>query len=198
MCVHECVHCIQSCMTSCVDTIAASYNAWAFTYVGMYHYGFLDAGNNATELFDRRGWSTIVSDDLVPNVLFLASLVIGGITGCFAHVLSHIDGLAVTPKDQPGLAPFVEGVVIGLVLPSVVFSLISSSVNAVLVCFASSPLDFERQHPELSHEMRSAWREVWPKALDVRDARLDLALLSEHQIHSSIRAPSPYVDFPVL
>jgi hypothetical protein len=201
MCLHECIHCIQSCMASCVDTVSAGYNAWAFTYIGMYHYGFLDAGYNATELFERRGWSTIVSDDLVPNVLFLASLMIGGVTGCFAHLLSQIDGLAVTPKLEPGLAPFVEGVIIGLVLPSVVFSLISSSVNAVLVCFASSPLDFEREHPELSHEMRSAWREVWPKALDVRDDRIDLALLSESQFHSSIRLPtggSPFENFAVL
>jgi Plasma-membrane choline transporter len=134
----------------------------------MYHYGFLDAGSHATALFETRGWSTIVSDDLVPNVLFFTSLVIGGITGCFAYFLSQIDRLAVVnPKDEAGLAPFFEGVVIGLVLPSVVFGLIGSSVNAVLVCFASSPLDFDRRHPQLSREMRAAWREVWPRALDV-------------------------------
>jgi Plasma-membrane choline transporter len=185
-------------MTSCVDNMAAGFNSWAFAYIGMYHYGFLEAGNNATELFDKRGWSTIVSDDLVPNVLFLTSLVIGGVTGCFAHLLSQVDSLTVSPNAAPGLAPFVEGVIIGLVLPSVVFSLISSSVNAVLVCFASSPLDFERQHPELSHEMRSAWREVWPRALDVHDDRLELALDAEHQIRASIRSSGPFVDFPIL
>ena len=137
----------------------------------MYHYGFLEAGGNATELFQKRGWSTIVSDDLVPNVLFLTSLVIGGITGCFAYLLSELDRLAVViPRDEPGLAPFVEGVIIGLVLPSVVFCLISSSVNAVLVCFAASPMDFEIQHPTLSHDMRAAWRDVWPRALIVDDA----------------------------
>lgn len=199
MCLHECVHYVQSCMASCVDNIAAGCNAWAFTYIGMYHYGFLEAGNNATDLFERRGWSMIVSDDLVPNVLFLTSLVIGGITGCFAYFLSQIDRLAVVnPKDETGLAPFVEGVIIGLVLPSVVFSLISSSVNAVLVCFAASPLDFERTHPQLSHEMRSAWREVWPRALDVCDDRVALALSSEYQGHASIRASGSYTDHPLL
>ena len=171
MCLYECLHYIQSFVTYCVDSMAAKCNPWAYSYVGMYHYGFLDAGSKATELFEKRGWSMIVSDDLVPNVLFLTSLVIGGVTGCFAYLLSQLDRLTVvTPKDETGLAPFVEGVIIGLVLPSVVFSLISSSVNAVLICFASSPMDFEVQHPELSHNMRAAWRNVWPGAVDIDDA----------------------------
>ena len=196
MCFHECVHYIQSCVSFCVDSLAAKCNSWAYTYIGMYHYGFLEAGGSATELFEKRGWSTIVSDDLVPNVLFLTSLVIGGITGCFAYLLSELDRLAVViPKDDPGLAPFVEGVIIGLVLPSVVFSLISSSVNAVLVCFASSPMDFEVQHPNLSHDMRAAWRNVWPRALLVDDA-VAIRLVEQNSpfIHPSYqgREPSPF------
>jgi hypothetical protein len=65
--------------------------------------------------------------------------------------------------------------VIGLVVTSVLFGIISSSVNAVLVCFAASPVDFENSHPELSHEMRAAWREVWPGCMDVVDLRVALA-----------------------
>lgn len=168
------MHCIQTCVTSCVDTIASGCNYWAFTYIGLYHYGFLDAGHNATELFERRGWSTIVSDDLVPNVLFLTSLMIGGVTGCFSYLISQIDRLEVTTEGGHGTAAFFEGAVIGLVLTSVIFCVISGSVNAVLVCFASSPVDFEHNHPELSHEMRSSWRDVWPGALDVCDLRLAL------------------------
>ena len=139
----------------------------------------------------------IVSDDLIPNVLFLTSLVIGGITGCFAHMLSQIDRLAVVkPKD--GLVPFAEGVIIGLVLPSIVFSLISSSVNAVLVCFASSPLDFEQCHPELCREMRAAWREVWPGALDVSDDLVSLALDLEHQDHPLNKSPRTFSQHPLV
>jgi len=67
------------------------------------------------------------------------------------------------------------GAVLGLVVTSVLFGIISSSVNAVLVCFAASPVDFENNHPQLSHEMRSAWREVWPGCMDVVDLRVALA-----------------------
>jgi Plasma-membrane choline transporter len=196
MCLHECIHYVQSCVTFCIDSMAATCNSWAYTYIGIYHYGFLNAGNNATELFEKRGWSTIVSDDLVPNVLFLTSLVIGGVTGCFAYILSHLDRLTVVnPKDETGSAPFVEGVIIGLVLPSIVFSLISSSVNAVLVCFASSPMDFEVRHPQLSHDMRAAWREVWPRSLDVDDA---VAVRLVAQTVPFIPAPPPYQGHTVM
>ena len=171
--LHEIVHCIQSCLFSCVDSIAARVNPWAYTYIGMFHYNFLDAGYGATELFAMRGWSTIVSDDLVPNVFFLTSLMISGMTGCCCYALSQWEGLRVTPGDTedeaPGILTFVEGAVIGWVMSSIIFSVISSAVNAVLVCFASSPVDLEENHPELSKQMRSAWREVWPNALDSCD-----------------------------
>ena len=187
-CLYECIFCVQSCVTSCIETVAAGCNSWAFTYIGLYHYSFLDAGYNATELFERRGWSTIVSDDLVPNVLFLTSLVIGGATGCFTHLMSRLYGLTVSPEGH-GTVPFCEGVVLGLALTSILFSSISSAVNAVLVCFASSPVDFEHNHKELSHEMRAAWREVWPGALDYCDARMSMAPGSPMPaaFHSSIR-----------
>ena len=67
------------------------------------------------------------------------------------------------------------GVALGIVVTSVLFGIVSSSVNAVLVCFAASPVDFESNHPELSHEMRSAWREVWPGCMDAVDLRVALA-----------------------
>jgi hypothetical protein len=66
-------------------------------------------------------------------------------------------------------------VAVGLVVTSVLFGIISSSVNAVIVCFAASPVDFEQNHPQLSTDMRTAWREVWPGCMDVVDLRVAAA-----------------------
>jgi hypothetical protein len=63
------------------------------------------------------------------------------------------------------------GALVGLVVSSVLFGIISSSVNAVIVLFAASPVDFEQNHPKLSEDMRKAWREVWPGCMDVIDMR---------------------------
>eukprot|EP00339_Tiarina_fusa_P008651 CAMPEP_0117084522 /NCGR_PEP_ID=MMETSP0472-20121206/59490_1 /TAXON_ID=693140 ORGANISM="Tiarina fusus, Strain LIS" /NCGR_SAMPLE_ID=MMETSP0472 /ASSEMBLY_ACC=CAM_ASM_000603 /LENGTH=829 /DNA_ID=CAMNT_0004813551 /DNA_START=41 /DNA_END=2531 /DNA_ORIENTATION=- len=175
MCLHECFYCIQKCLTSCVDTLADRYSPWGFTYIGLYGYGLVDAGLHSTELFEKRGWSTIVSDDLVPNVLLMTSLVIGGITGCFAHLIENFETLALTSLDEPVATSFLVGVLIGLVVSSVLFGIISSSVSAVIVCFAASPVDFEQNHPNLSQEMRTAWREVWPGCMDVVDMRVAVA-----------------------
>ena len=52
--------------------------------------------------------------------------------------------------------------IVGLVLSVTTLSVVDSSVNTVLVCFAEAPQEFEENHPELSSEMRDAWREVYP------------------------------------
>ena len=67
------------------------------------------------------------------------------------------------------------GLAVGLVASSILFGIITSAVNTVIVCFAASPVDFEKNHPELSQEMRSAWREVWPGCMVINDMRLAVA-----------------------
>ena len=106
MCMHECLNCIQTCISSCVDGLATHFNSWSFTYVGIYGYGFMDTGSNATELFRTRGWTMIVTDDLVPNTLLMISLVVGGATGLFAHVLEDLDDCHISSLGQPGPVSF--------------------------------------------------------------------------------------------
>jgi hypothetical protein len=106
MCMQQCLHCVQSCVTACVDYIAAGLNPWAFTYVGLYGYGFMNAGHNATELFKRREWTMIISDDILPNILLMISLVIGGITGCFAFVIENLEFLKIAQKEDLGTLTF--------------------------------------------------------------------------------------------
>ena len=60
----------------------------------------------AAELFEKRGWSTIVSDELVPNVLLLITLTITGLTGIFAHVLEQFESLSLTATKEELVTPF--------------------------------------------------------------------------------------------
>jgi hypothetical protein len=48
-----------------------------------------------------------VSDDLVPNVLLMTCLVIGGATGCFAHLIENSQSLALSSLDEPNTTSFV-------------------------------------------------------------------------------------------
>lgn len=70
-------------------------------------------------------------------------------------------------------------------------------MNAVIVLFATSPVDFEENHPELSEEMRSAWREVWPGYMDIMggafmDPTLNASLNAS--MNGSLRGLSPAAD----
>lgn len=82
------------------------------------------------------------------------------------------------------------GLCIGWVVTSILFGIISSSVNAVIVCFAGNPVEFDKNHPQLSTEMRSAWREVWPGCMDVVDMRVEyLNLANAHRQQPDERHP---------
>jgi hypothetical protein len=94
-------------MTSFVDNLSDRFSPWCFTYVGLYGYGLGDAGLHSAELFEKRGWTMIVSDDLVPNVLFMISLTIGGVTGMLAYALDQIEALSLTSLGVPLITSFV-------------------------------------------------------------------------------------------
>ncbi len=48
-----------------------------------------------------------MSDDLVPNVLFMISLATGGLTGMLAYMLEQIEALSLTSLGVPLMTSFV-------------------------------------------------------------------------------------------
>jgi hypothetical protein len=53
----------------------------AYVYVGLYGFSYLEAGRNVVQLFQNKGWSVIITDDLCDRVLFMVSLGVGFLTG---------------------------------------------------------------------------------------------------------------------
>jgi len=51
---------------------------------------------------------------------------------------------------------------IGLLLTSIMMSIVASAVNTVIVCFAEAPEEFQLNHPRLSDELRAAWQDMYP------------------------------------
>lgn len=64
--------------------------------LGLYGFGYLEAGRNVIQLFQQKGWTVIISDDLCDRVLFLVSLGVG--------LLSGLVGLACAAADENLLA----------------------------------------------------------------------------------------------
>ncbi|KAL7566175.1 hypothetical protein ACA910_011250 [Epithemia clementina (nom. ined.)] len=154
--------CIAECILSCLRQIVEYFNKWAFIYVGLYGYGYLEAGKNVITLFRNRGWEAIIADDLVSNTLFLVSLLVGAVVGCVGLIIAATSDLFDDAGGDANAVSFVLGLVIGLVIASIALSTFGSGVNAVIVLFAEAPADFQRNHPQLSNRMREIWSEIYP------------------------------------
>merc|ERR1719413_68940 len=153
--------CIFECILSCLASLLEYFNKWAFIYVGVYGFGYIESGKNVMQLFANRGWEAIIADDLVGGSILLMcimlSLVIGGLCVAFADLDIF---LALTNGD--GVRAFFVGFIPSLLICSVLLSTISSGVNTVIVMFADAPQEFEQNHPQLSAKMRECWEKFYP------------------------------------
>jgi len=128
-------------------------------YVGLYGFGFMEAGKNVITLFKERGWTSIIVDNMLDTVLFMIALGVGVLSGLVALVI----GAALSLHDGASLGiSFLMGLVAGYGMCTTLFSIVSSAVNTVIVCYAEAPAEFQANHPQHSERMRSAWRQAWP------------------------------------
>jgi hypothetical protein len=82
--------CLADCILSCIESYASYFNQWAYIYVGLYGYDYVSAGSKVMDPFHARGWSSVVSFNLVSGAMFLVSLMIGfwcGIAGLIVERL---------------------------------------------------------------------------------------------------------------
>jgi hypothetical protein len=161
----NCLACIAECILACLAGLVEYLNRWAFVYVGIYGFGYIQAARNVFTLFQNRGWEAIIADDLIANTLLLVSLVVGAICGGVSMLLQHTSKIydsANGSNSNAQIFAFVIGFVVGLMITSILMSVIGSGVNAIIVLFAEAPADFQRNHPELSNKMRQVWSATYP------------------------------------
>jgi hypothetical protein len=48
--------CLIDCILSCIQGMIEYLNKWAYIYVGMYGFSYLDAGREVLNLFQQKGW----------------------------------------------------------------------------------------------------------------------------------------------
>jgi len=156
--------CIVDCILGCIESFVEYVNKWAYVYVGLYGYSYLEAGSNVMTLFQNKGWSTIITDDLATNVLFMVTIVIGLITSLIGLVMGKANPnvFAELGIEDGGIAGFVLGFLVGNLFSTIMMSVVASAINTVIVLFAEAPLEFENNHPQLYQDMMTTWRQAWP------------------------------------
>ena len=111
------------------------FNKWAYIYVGLYGYSYIEAGKRVINLFKTRGWQTIIADNLVNRLLGIMSLTIGILTGvCTLFAAFLVEEFE--SKQGWMSVGFGVGFVFGLILSGVFMGLLSSAVDACIVCYA--------------------------------------------------------------
>jgi len=70
-----CLCCIEL-LLSWIQAIVEYFNRWAFTYVAVYGDDFVSAGKATNALFKRRGWTSIIADQLCSIALSSAAICI--------------------------------------------------------------------------------------------------------------------------
>jgi hypothetical protein len=100
--------CVIDCLLACIEGMLEYLNKWAYVYVGLYGYSYLDAGKNVLMLIQNRGWTTIISDDLVDRALLTTSIGIGLFTGFIGYIvtISAKDSLEAAGITTPGQVGF--------------------------------------------------------------------------------------------
>jgi hypothetical protein len=76
-------------------------NRWSYAYIGLYGYKFWESGSKASQLFDARGWTQIVSDDLIMTAMGMSSIIIGGSTAFMGLIVEEVDGYYFTSVHKP-------------------------------------------------------------------------------------------------
>ncbi|CAK4073472.1 unnamed protein product [Aphanomyces euteiches] len=159
----DCTACIAECILGCLQSIMETFNRWAFVYVGMYGYKFLDAGRAVTSLFHERGFDAIITDDMVGTSLGFAAFGVGGCCGLLGYAAYFIDHSAQFPSSIYILP--IAGLVVGLGIAMVPLGVIDSAVATVYVCFAEDPAALQLTHPQEYQLLMAEWHRMYPEIM---------------------------------
>ena len=161
--------CLAQCLLSMLESVAEYFNKWAFIYVGLYGYGYMEAGHNVLTLFRERGWTSIITDNLTARVLGMMSFAVGLGTGLTAALLAFVTGLSSAAMNNSdannamALGSLFMGILLGMMLASIMFGVVNSAADTIIVLFAEAPMEFQQNHPGLAAEMNHAWSLAYPQ-----------------------------------
>lgn len=152
------VFCLLQFFVDHLERLLNYFNVWTYVYVGLYGYDYLTAGKQVATIFRARGWDVIITDNLVARSLSMMTNLIILIMG-FIGVL-----LALLVDTNWIFAGLGIGIVLGGMSCQILFGVVTSAVNTVVVCFAESPnqLNQNGHDPKYFRELIEGYRKAYP------------------------------------
>ena len=160
--------CIAQCILSCIQDLIEYFNQWAYVFVGVYGSTYLESGKMVFELFKARGFTSIISTDLVSYFLFCIVSISGllsGLTGIFFCKTSEVifgSEFLFGDQDYSLWVPFGISYVVGIVVAASVTNVVQAGVKTIIVCFADDPFKVHENHPEETKALSESLSRVFP------------------------------------
>lgn len=94
--------CILDCIVQIGDELLRVFHQWAFIFVALYGYSYVESGKRVMQLFRERGFTAIITDNLVSYVLGVTAMTIGLATAATGCLLEHSISQALSSSDSFG------------------------------------------------------------------------------------------------
>ncbi|KAL4086118.1 hypothetical protein PRIC1_014740 [Phytophthora ramorum] len=164
-----CLACMAECILSCLANVMEYVNQWAYVYVGVYGYPFRTSGKAVMDLFNNRGWTAVINDDLTSGALSFGAMGVGVVTCCIGLLMVRFSpmewftalGSRISVYGTMALIGFMVGISMALILAHVIIA----ALHTIFVCFAEDPVAFNRNHPKEYNDLVAGWRQFHGDAL---------------------------------
>ena len=150
--------CCIECIVRQIEYWIRYFNTYSYIMVSLYGSSFMASSREVHNLFQHRGWSAIINDDLVGTVTFITSLTVGCLTGLIGA------GVAATGTGEVAWisAVAVFCFLIGLFAAITILDVVTVAVKTLFVCYAKAPYVLSTTHHEQFAKLNSVWRQYYP------------------------------------
>jgi len=154
----QCCLCFAECFLSAIERAIAFMNKYAYTQIAIYGKDFISASRDTWKLFVERNFDLLINDDLSGMVLGLGSFL-GGLAACAVGTLV---AWAISSSDGSYMVLGVISFLMGMLMTSLVMSVISSAVATTYVLWAQCPGELSQTRPQEFQAIREAAKMRFP------------------------------------
>lgn len=157
--------CMCICLLGCIENLFRMFNQFAFAEVALYGDDFVTAAKKVIELFEAKGFSAIINDNLVDFVIGSGVLICG-----FLSALIVGFGFFTSMEDKYGVKPigtFLIAFLVATWTSALMLIQLRAAVTTSFVCWAEDPNALQANRPGEFAELQQARLVAFPGAASV-------------------------------
>ncbi|CAF4814143.1 unnamed protein product [Rotaria sp. Silwood1] len=155
--------CAAHCILLTIEKLVGYLNEWAFIYAALTGQGFVQASRSFIKLFQQRGWTMVINDSLIETTMLILNFAIGLISAAVGGLIMQLITNDSSEKIESIIIIVLISFLIGLLMSTIVTTILKGCVRTVLVCFALNPAALAATHPDHFQALTKVWHQVYPQ-----------------------------------